>query len=194
MSSFSALKFHILFWSIHCCLGNFLWYSWDISYAGGNFPWYSLNTLCFLLKFFIDKETTQKKFYLCQYIFRRRKLRKIDGWKVIARFREGSLREKCPNTELFLVRIFLYFDWIFSPNSEKCGPEKTPYLDTFHAVDYSFGTYARFSLKLTFLISHTGGVRNSIFSENFANVLNVLNEWSQKTFQATRVNFASVNL
>ena len=135
MSSFSALKFHILFWSIHCCLGNFLWYSWDISYAGGNFPWYSLNTLCFLLKFFIDKETTQKKFYLCQYIFRRRKLRKIDGWKVIARFREGSLREKCPNAELFLVRIFLYSDWIVSPNAEKCGPEKTPYLDTFHAVN-----------------------------------------------------------
>ena len=50
---------------------------------------------------------------------------------------------KCPNTELILVRIFLYSDWIrrdteylseFSPNTEKYGPEITPYLDTFHVV------------------------------------------------------------
>ena len=32
-----------------------------------------------------------------------------------------SLREMCPNTELFLVR--------------KYGPEITPYLDTFHEVN-----------------------------------------------------------
>ena len=25
---------------------------------------------------------------------------------------------------------------VFSPNTGKYGPEKTPYLDTFHAVDY----------------------------------------------------------
>ena len=37
-----------------------------------------------------------------------------------------SLREICPNPEFFLVCIFLY--------SGKYGPEKTPYLDTFHAV------------------------------------------------------------
>ena len=37
-----------------------------------------------------------------------------------------TLREKCPNTELFLVRIFLY--------SGKYGPEKTQYLTTFHTV------------------------------------------------------------
>ena len=55
-----------------------------------------------------------------------------------------SLREMCPNTEFFLVRIFPYSNWIlrdtsylsvFSPNAGKYGPEKTPYLDTFHAVD-----------------------------------------------------------
>ena len=40
-----------------------------------------------------------------------------------------SLREKCPNTELFLV----YFP-VFGPNTGKYGPEITPYLDTFHAV------------------------------------------------------------
>ena len=54
-----------------------------------------------------------------------------------------SLREKCPNTKFCLVRIFPYSDWIlrdtlylsvFNPNVGKCGPEKTPYLDTFHTV------------------------------------------------------------
>ena len=54
-----------------------------------------------------------------------------------------ALREKCPNTEFFLVRIFPHSDWIrrdtscfavFSPNAKKYGPEKTPYLDTFHTV------------------------------------------------------------
>ena len=49
----------------------------------------------------------------------------------------------CPNTEFFLVLIFQHSDWIrtdtsylsvFSLNAGRCGPEKTPYLDTFHAV------------------------------------------------------------
>ena len=44
-----------------------------------------------------------------------------------------KLREKCPNTEFFLVRIFPYSDWIrkdapylsvFSPNARKYGPKK----------------------------------------------------------------------
>ena len=56
---------------------------------------------------------------------------------------ELPLREKCPNTEFFWVRIFLHSDWIrrdtpylsvFSPNVGKYEPKKTPYLDTFHAV------------------------------------------------------------
>ena len=37
----------------------------------------------------------------------------------------GALREKSPNTEFFLVRNFLV---------RKYGREKTPYLDSFHAV------------------------------------------------------------
>ena len=47
-----------------------------------------------------------------------------------------SLREKCPNTEFFLVRILPHLEYlsVFSPNAGKYGPEKTPYLDTFHAV------------------------------------------------------------
>ena len=42
-----------------------------------------------------------------------------------------TLREKCPNTELLLVRIFARSD---RTNAGKYGPEKTPYLDTFHTV------------------------------------------------------------
>ena len=34
---------------------------------------------------------------------------------------------KCPNTEFFLVRFFRL-------NAGQYGPEKTPHLDTFHAV------------------------------------------------------------
>ena len=54
-----------------------------------------------------------------------------------------TLREKSPNTEFFLVRIFPHSDGIrkdtsylsvFSPNPGKYGLEKTPYLDTFHTV------------------------------------------------------------
>ena len=55
-----------------------------------------------------------------------------------------QLRENCPNTEFFLVRIFLYLYRIrrlaprisvfSSANTGIYGPEKTPYLDTFHAV------------------------------------------------------------
>ena len=37
-----------------------------------------------------------------------------------------TLREKCPNTEFFLVRI--------QSECEKIRTRKTPYLDTFHAV------------------------------------------------------------
>ena len=56
------------------------------------------------------------------------------------------LHEKCPNKEIFLIRIFPHLDWIrrdtpylflFSLNAGKYGPEKTPYLDTFHAEERS---------------------------------------------------------
>ena len=45
---------------------------------------------------------------------------------------KDTLHEKCPNMELFLVRIFLYS--VFSPYAGKYEPEITPYLETFHAV------------------------------------------------------------
>ena len=56
---------------------------------------------------------------------------------------DNALCEKCPNTEFFPVLIFPHSDSIrrdtsylsvFSPNEGNNGPEKTPYLDTFHAV------------------------------------------------------------
>ena len=53
--------------------------------------------------------------------------------------------EKCPNTEIFsgpYLPVFgpnteiygIYYETVFSPNTGKYGPEKTPYLDTFHAM------------------------------------------------------------
>ena len=36
-----------------------------------------------------------------------------------ASHRKGSLRETCPNTELFLVRIFQYLDWIQENRNQK---------------------------------------------------------------------------
>ena len=62
----------------------------------------------------------------------------------------------------FLIRIFPHFDWIrrdtpylsvFSPNVGKDEPEKTPYLDTFHAVVFfnPSGTVTHKS-KISYLI------------------------------------------
>ena len=60
-----------------------------------------------------------------------------------------SLYEKCPNTDFFLFRSFLYSELIrrftpqisvFIPNSGKYRPEITPYLDTFHAVHCTHAT------------------------------------------------------
>ena len=72
---------------------------------------------------------------------------KIPGFSnFLVNFVYKALREKCPNTEFFLVLIFPHTDWIgrdtkclsvFSPNAGKYGPEKTSYLDTFHAVNVS---------------------------------------------------------
>ena len=71
-------------------------------------------------------------------------LEQSDGFEYIAENKiYSTLREKCSNKELFLVRIFPHLDWIqrdtkylsvFSPNARKYKPEITPYLDTFHTV------------------------------------------------------------
>ena len=61
----------------------------------------------------------------------------------VSAFLTFSLHEKCLNTELFLVRIFLHSDQIrretpylsvFNLNVGKYGPEKAPYLDTSRSV------------------------------------------------------------
>ena len=50
-----------------------------------------------------------------------------------------SLREKYPNTDFFYGPFFT----VFGLNTGKYGPEKTPYLDNFHA-----GFKARFALQV----------------------------------------------
>ena len=44
----------------------------------------------------------------------RRLWKKTSSGYIIKQKSKVTLREKCPNTELFLVRIFLYSDWIQS--------------------------------------------------------------------------------
>ena len=72
---------------------------------------------------------------------RTRKNLNADTFHAVSILLKHTLREECPNTELFLVRIFLRSEWIrreylsvFTPNMGKYRPEKTPYLDTFHTV------------------------------------------------------------
>ena len=71
------------------------------------------------------------------------------------------LCEICPNTEFFLVRIFPHSGWIrrdrkhlsvFSPNAWKYGPEKTPYLDTFHVVSCKLWRINMIMLATTMLM------------------------------------------
>ena len=42
------------------------------------------------------------------------------------------------NNQVKSVLIRSFFWSVFSPNTGKYGPEKTPYLDTFHAVNLAF--------------------------------------------------------
>ena len=75
-----------------------------------------------------------------------------------------SLREKCANTEFFLVRIFPHLDWIrkdtylsvLCPNAGKYRPEKTPYLDTFHTYQ------PRTSLTVSLQESHFGLLETNV--------------------------------
>ena len=58
-------------------------------------------------------------------------------------FSNHTPHEECPNTELFLIRIFPHLDSIqrdakylsvFSPNAGKYGPDINSYANTFYAV------------------------------------------------------------
>ena len=69
----------------------------------------------------------------------------------------GSPRENCPNTEFFLVRIFLHLDWIlrkteslsvFSPNAGKNGSENNFVFGNFSRSGYLHnGVYRIYSSK-----------------------------------------------
>ena len=62
-----------------------------------------------------------------------------------------TLREKCPNTEFSLV-LFLNAEFlsVFSPNAGKYEPEKTPYLDTFHAMHLKTAESSNFGHAIHF--------------------------------------------
>ena len=84
-----------------------------------------------------------RNFSVCDFIIDIATEWKLDFWLFLLD-PKNSLLEKCPDTEFFLVRIFLHSAWIrrdtpylsiFSSNAEKYEPEKNPYLDTFHTVE-----------------------------------------------------------
>ena len=59
----------------------------------------------------------------------------VTNMKVVDNSELVITREKCPNMEFFLVRIFPHpFLYVFSPNGGKYRPEKNPHLDVFHGV------------------------------------------------------------
>ena len=71
-------------------------------------------------------------------------------WETFSHLLYDSLRQKCPNTEFFLVRIFVHSDWrrrhakylsIFSPNVQKYGHEKNPVFGHFSRNDFSFNSW-----------------------------------------------------
>ena len=75
------------------------------------------------------------------------------------------LREKSNNTELFLVRIFSYLDWI---RTRKYGPEKTPYMDT--SGSDLFNKCAKYSENCVWKSVWSGG--NTAIFGRFCDVLN----------------------
>ena len=69
--------------------------------------------------------------------------------------RKITLREKCPNTEFFL---YLSVFFCIQSDAGKYGPEKSPYMDTFHAARSGselIRTFAQFEerrvVKIAFL-------------------------------------------
>ena len=119
------------------------------SFAGLYFPAFTLNTERYSVSLCIQPECWKIRAW---------KTRNTDTFHAVIffvrltkfLFGKRTLRENCPNTEFFLVHIFSHLDWIrrdtpylfvSSPNAGKYGPEKTPYLETFHAVRVFRTTY-----------------------------------------------------
>ena len=81
---------------------------------------------------YLIKQTAKTKMLLFSY-FVKKYFEKIVSAKSFFLELTYTLRDKCPNKELFLVRIFPRSEIsVLSPNTGKYGPEKTPCLDTFH--------------------------------------------------------------
>ena len=83
---------------------------------------------CYALIFFILKDMQSINKYNTNYFVS----------LYLKRYPWSSLREKYPNS----VQIF-------SSNAEKYGPEKTPYLDTFHAMHRNDLASKYWVIKLT---------------------------------------------
>ena len=71
-------------------------------------------------------------------------------------FLKKSLREKCPNAELFFIRISLRIQ----SKCRKYGQEITPYLDTFFS-EYSCIIYVKISLNVNFESLHLNKTKSS---------------------------------
>ena len=94
---------------------------------------------------------------------------------ILSNYTQVSLHENCPNKELFVVRISLYSDciWtfteqisVFSTNTGKYGPEITLYLDTFEAVITTSMSLALFTCLLLFHLCSPSMVYN-FFCQHF---------------------------
>ena len=71
-------------------------------------------------------------------------------------FLKKSLREKCPNAELFFIRISLRIQ----SKCRKYRQEITPYLDTFFS-EYSCIIYVKISLNVNFESLHLNKTKSS---------------------------------
>ena len=101
-----------------------------------------------------------------------------------------TLRKKCPIKEFFLVRIFLYLDRIrrstlqisvFSPNTGKYGPEKTPYLDIFYAVTENSNKNKTKHISLTSAMTEWTNLLYNLHS------LNSLNEFEANILKLKQI-------
>ena len=56
--------------------------------------------------------------------------------KVFLKISQNWQEKACDGVSFWIkLRLFFTWCWIFSPNAGKYGPQKTPYLDTFQAVN-----------------------------------------------------------
>ena len=112
-----------------------------------------------------------------------------------------SLRQKCPNAELFLVRIFLYSDWIrrFTPNSVRIRKIRTRNNSVFGHFSrsgcFSWDIHLNWLHWLYFLIFMEGLIVISfgsiIFLSSFLNVIKISMSIVFSLYLYTREMFAS---